>query len=166
MNRVVGWSVVAVVAVAVVAGATWAVGFDKAEARAQAASFLAEPALLETAGVISGSAIGTSFWQQSQTVLAVASPAAARLRGSDPVFADCGGSYSCADGWGVPEAIDTGASLPLTAVPVLESQGEDPGDWSCTGRTLAENGKSPWAEAVILCLDEPGERLLLARSRT
>jgi hypothetical protein len=166
MNRVVGWSVVAVVTVAVVAGATWAVGFDKREARTQVAGFLVQPALLDDATVISGSAIGTSFWQQSQTVLAVSAPAAARLRSADPLFADCGGSYSCADGWGVPEAIDTGAALPLTAVPVLESQGEDPPGWSCTGRTLAENGKSPWAEAVILCLDEPGERLLLARSRT
>lgn len=166
MNRVVGWSVVAVVTVVVVGGAAWAVGFDRSEARTQTASFLAEPALLDDATVISGSAIGTSFWQQSQTVLAVSSPASTGLQGADPIFADCGGSYSCADGWSVAEAIDTGAALPLTAVPVLESQGEDPDDWSCTGRTLAENGKSPWAEAVILCLDEPGERLLLARSRT
>lgn len=161
MNRIVGWSVVAAVTVAVVGGAVWAAGFDKSEARVQAASFFAEPALLENATVISGSALGTAFWQQSQTMLAVSDPAF-----TDPVFAQCGGDYSCASGWGAPEAIATGASFPLTAVPVLESLDEDPQSWSCTGFTRAENGKNPWAEAVILCLDEPRERLLLARSRT
>ncbi|NQX12708.1 hypothetical protein HQQ80_13810 [Microbacteriaceae bacterium VKM Ac-2855] len=166
MRRAVGWSIVAAVTAVVVGGAILLTGWDQRQAGPAVAGFLADPDPLAEATVVSGSALGTSLWQQSQTVLALPTGAADALTTADPLFAVCDGASSCADGWGPAEAIETTTSFPLTAVPLLESLGEDPLSWSCTGRTVAEAGKSPWAEADIVCLDTAGTRLLFGRSRT